>query len=898
MKVEMSSKPIPPESGKSYCASVICVVILPLALIVTALQPAVGRPLPGAEKPSAYHNAASTPAAVFPVYESRLHYVGQVWLAITTWGLMGTENTNRVSRKDREALGIDYSPSFEFPAGTRSDYLYGGGLWVGGIVGTDTLVSIPMNGVSASVDEWNGYDTTVETSSLRGSQYYSPRARAEQEYYIRYADTLVLNSIDELDGRHHRPLHVAVSQRSYAWSDQFSRQFVIIEYWIQNIGTRPINKMAFGIYMDADVLNDNQSAGSPFLDDVSGFLDKAPNFAVPDERDPVNVAWVADNDGDPVGHTFTGFSPTGAVGIRILDAPPVKDFSFNWWLIGGTAAQNWGPVKAGARTPGAGNGVGAPFGDRNRYYVMTNGEVDYGQLFANIDYTAEGWRPRLRAGGCDIADGLDTRQVISCGPTCDPVLPGDSVPFVIAMCGGEPLHWDADLDFDCYDPYAYMSSLDFTSLTYAADWASWVYDNPGVDSDGDGYAGEYHLANCDSVVFGIGYGCDTIYYTGDMGPPPGEDRPECVDFGGRPDFGKPDAPACPELTIETRPGQVIISWDGRFTETVEDRGSGQLDFEGYRLYISRIDAEQLYALVGQWDIEDYVLMYYYPREREWLQLGDPFSLEQLQDTTMFGPGFDPSLYDRPRLDNECLKYLVYDPRRGRLIERCCYLVPAFNNRGNEYDAGGGRIEENLIQRIRTDTLIDVFGDTLPYGVYEAVINNLNGAVGQYVSVTAFDYGSTRLNIQSLETRKGAPACTEFALPVYSADVVEDTGLHVTVYPNPYKIAFEGVDGRLTTYYDLGFEAPEKRQAGRDLDEQDRRIWFINLPRDATIRIYTLDGDLVRTIDHHDGAYTTDYSSRAYWDLVTRNTQAVVSGIYIYRVDSKLGSQTGKIVVVK
>ena len=300
----------------------------------------------------------------------------------------------------------------------------------------------------------------------------------------------------------------------------------------------------------------------------------------------------------------------------------------------------------------------------------------------------------------------------------------------------------------------------------------------------------------------------------------------------------------------------------------------------------------------QWDIEDYFLRVYHPDLDEWVQMGDPFNVTQLRDTSMFGPDFDPTLYDRPRLDDQCLTYPVYNPRTGRMVDRCAYLEPAYENRGNAYGIEDGVLDSNFIQRIATDTLIDELGDTLTYGVYVATLTNMNPSVGQYVSVTAFDYGSAQLNIQSLETKKGAPGCTEFAIPVYSADVVEVDSLKVSVFPNPYKIAFEGHDGKRTTYYDLGLEAPEKRAAGRNLDEQDRRIWFINLPREATIRIYTLDGDLVRTIDHYDEAFTSDYSSRAYWDLISRNTQAVVSGVYIYRVDSDLGSQVGKIVVVK
>ena len=875
--------------------------IISLAVLMPFLMSSVARAraLDTGLKPLHHRPDLPKPAVAFPVYESRLHYAGQVWLAITTWGLLGTEGANRINPKDLEVLGIDYSPSFEFPAGTRNDYLYGGGLWVGGIVGPDTLVSIPMNGVSAPIDEWTAYDTVTESSSLRGSPFFSRNAKAEQEYFIRLYDTLVLNSIDELDGRRHVPLNLEVSQTSYAWSDQFSRQFVLIQYWIRNIGGRPIDKMTFGIYMDADVLNISGSSPNPAQDDVSGFLATAPNLALPNIIDPMNVAWVADNDGDPIGGTFPSLSPRGVVGVRILRAPPVQDFSFNWWLIAASASQNWGPVKAGERAPGQGGGLGAPSGDRNRYFVMANGEVDYGQLEANIDHSADGWRPRLRSGGCDIADGLDTRQVISAGPACEPLMPGDSVPFVIAVCGGDVLHTNGNLDFDCTQPFTYIRSLDFTNINFAATWAAWVFDNPGVDTDGDGYRGEYHLANCDSFnIFGIGFGCDTLFYTGDMGPSPAPGLPECIDLGGEPDFGKPDAPACPDLGVETRPAEIIIRWDGRFTETVLDRSANKIDFEGYRLYASRIDSEQLYALVAQWDAEDYVLMVYDPELRTWTQRGDPFTRKELQDTAMFGPDFDPALYDRPRLDDQCLLYPVIDSRTGRITNRCAYLAPAFSNRGNSYEVDDGVVEHNMIQRIRTDTIIDELGDTLTYGVYEAILKNMNSSTGQYVSITSFDYGSSQLNIQSLESKKGAPGCTEYAIPVYSADVVEDSTLKVAVFPNPYKIAFEGRDGKMTTYFDLGLEAPEKKAGGNDLDEQDRRIWFINLPNEATIRIYTLDGDLVRVIDHQAGAFTTDYSSRAYWDLVTRNTQAVVSGVYIYRVDSKLGVQVGKIVVVK
>jgi hypothetical protein len=35
-----------------------------------------------------------------------------------------------------------------------------------------------------------------------------------------------------------------------------------------------------------------------------------------------------------------------------------------------------------------------------------------------------------------------------------------------------------------------------------------------------------------------------------------------------------------------------------------------------------------------------------------------------------------------------------------------------------------------------------------------------------------------------------------------------------------------------------------------------------------------------------------------WDMITRNTMMVVSGIYYFVVDSEYGSQTGKIVIIR
>lgn len=76
--------------------------------------------------------------------------------------------------------------------------------------------------------------------------------------------------------------------------------------------------------------------------------------------------------------------------------------------------------------------------------------------------------------------------------------------------------------------------------------------------------------------------------------------------------------------------------------------------------------------------------------------------------------------------------------------------------------------------------------------------------------------------------------------------------------------------------------------------QDRRLRFVNLPAQATIRIYSLAGRLVDQIHHDD---PTD-SGTASWDLRNRTGLRVASGVYFFHVIDSAGQRyVGKFVVV-
>ncbi len=86
--------------------------------------------------------------------------------------------------------------------------------------------------------------------------------------------------------------------------------------------------------------------------------------------------------------------------------------------------------------------------------------------------------------------------------------------------------------------------------------------------------------------------------------------------------------------------------------------------------------------------------------------------------------------------------------------------------------------------------------------------------------------------------------------------------------------------------------PYIAHASWETKEGIRKIQFTHLPDVCTIRIYTLAGDLVKTIEHDDGTGTED------WDMLSLNQQGIATGVYFYHVQSKYGEKMGKFAVIK
>ena len=150
----------------------------------------------------------------------------------------------------------------------------------------------------------------------------------------------------------------------------------------------------------------------------------------------------------------------------------------------------------------------------------------------------------------------------------------------------------------------------------------------------------------------------------------------------------------------------------------------------------------------------------------------------------------------------------------------------------------------------------------------------------YYSVTAFDLGNPITGVEPLESSYGYNA-TRVIPGVASKEFVGRK--EVRVVPNPYRIDVD--------YDVLRWENPDRT----GWNEHKRRIDFINLPPKCTIRIYSLGGDLVDVIEHDD-----ELKANESWNLISRDVQAVVSGIYLFSVEEHPSGnvQVGKFVVIK
>jgi hypothetical protein len=859
-----------------------------------------------------------------PDYCIAEHNVGRLVLSVTNVGSFGSLLYQDIAAEVSCFTG-ERVMSCEYPKGSRTQYLAGTALWVGAVVGRDTLVSTGPDWFPTRTCEF--YPDAAPFGGMTMRSTIDPArpefkdAVSEQDYICTYYDTCLHCSgvgNDAIDNRAHRPLNIEVSQRSFGWSYAYAQDFVLVDYSIRNIGEERLNRVYMGVYVDVDIY-DPSVAGGGQLDDICGFRKYQPalylNESCAADSDEVNVAWSADNDGD------LGLRPVpNATSTRIVRTPSDSlEVSFNWWLTAYTdPGLDFGPqARRSYRDFGTGR-LGSPEGDRNKYHVLRNGELDYDQpRTATISQLDSVWLPPAPEWASLWAQGVgDVQYLLSFGPFG--IDPGQSLPITLAYVGGIDFHTEEDNFLNLPDnPDSWYEHVNFDSLSSAATWADWVYDNPGVDTDSDGYAGEFTICNlssdstwkCDTLTDSSAdpdttfvycrweYDlADTIWRKGDgvpdfrgASPPPSPAAYSIVDAHGNTVRG---------LRVEPTTSRIRLLWNGVLSETTPDVFTRDLDFEGYRLWIARDSRVSSYSVAASYDIEDYNQWEYVPARRSFVLLESPFTLAELRcmyadscgDTNWHpqnysrsrplivagGPGEeDRAYYFEPHEHNQSI--LANDPVNATTPIRKIYPTaprPPIN------DPDSIRV----LFPNGADSVYLTEEGFIKYYEYEYTFENLLPTVPYYLNVTAFDFGSPKTGLAPLETSPTLRPMVTYPQP--SIDEIATTNAEVYVYPNPYR-----ADG---DYRERGFEGRDRHD--RPVD-RTRAVHFANLPARCTIRIYTIDGDMVREL-FHDVDPSDPLANHDTWDLITRNSQQPVSGLYYWTVEDDSGHvQIGKLVLI-
>jgi hypothetical protein len=385
--------------------------------------------------------------------------------------------------------------------------------------------------------------------------------------------------------------------------------------------------------------------------------------------------------------------------------------------------------------------------------------------------------------------------------------------------------------------------------------------------------------------------------------------------------------ANPNRIVAAGDKQVTLAWDN-LSEVTPDPKSRLLDFRGYRVW----KAANWLRPVGSAG----------PSDNDWSLLGE-FSQFHGYVEVEGGPGrtwvLQQQNYSKSSpTDSVCPSVFVPnhvfpDGRVGPATVEICLQV------GDLWDRSSGQVikaepidcalkcdelGKNCVCDVRSACITDVMTwaeescytappdmqpipsrwerrTRYPVGRYRLVDRDVKNGFVYFYSVTAFD--ST--GVSKMHGRRSAMA-SDGVVPQAATRL----GKSAFVVPNPYR----------------GMRNIIERSSAWDLtptgsDPTGTHIDFMGLPPGKwSIKIFTVSGDLVQTLRSEDainesirtpvtgadGVTVPGYNvqqdnpndGQASWNLISRNGQDIVSGIYLFTVESDGGTQRGKFVVIR
>ncbi len=827
-----------------------------------------------------------TPDIVGP---GKVSTVGNLWVKLTNIGILGNPFT---------ALSSD--PSMQWPGSSGVEHMFFCGFWVGA---KDASVSDPalLRRVSQNT-EWRPSTLAPEDRIYTTFEGQSGGARLSDDDADQMVDEDRLDGHDN-DGNNgvdedyaaisqqmftciirddtpqateaafaekHVPRGLEVQASSYAFSVPGANDFTSFEFVIENVSNNVLDSVYIAFQIDQDVgplsnpryfSDDLAEPRFPQGPDPTVLMDfddptnpNAPYLETILANDPryqfglclqdtifVHGFSTVDDDGDegkaPSASTFILLGhTTDPTGLR---APQRVGFHFFKWFQPGT------PFAQG----------GFPTNDLERYQIISSTQnIDQETGFINQEAAMAG-------------EGMDYFELCSVGPFLD-FAPGEKISAAIAVAA-QNVDYSKSAD-DLWGRYraCILNAIDATKTyrgTYEArqgipvpaegvDFGreTGIIAPPGqqisnISDCHDDSTGAQRIVRDDEYTW---FDLDCNYCTGVAGQVLKR-------------FVASAPPPNPRLFTEAADRKVLVHWDN-LSEYTPDPARGFFDFKGYKIW----KAANWTRPVGSTG----------PGDELWSLVGTY------------------SLYDR----HNPLKYVC--PSSTGADSICSDTTTVFLNRitGHKIfpnpvpciEATMGVCDEAIADKPilkpngQDSTVVALHVAKYPIGRYTFEDPNvLNGFVYFY-SITAFDSTGKGTGIAKLE---GRPAAVEAdgVQPQGSLASTQANDGKIYVVPNPYRA---GADWDLTP---------------NAVDPTGTHIDFFNMPSGTwLLRIYTVSGDLVEEIHSSDlqpngrPQKETPDDGQASWNLVSRNGQEVVSGIYMFSVEGDGKTQQGKFVVIR
>jgi hypothetical protein len=723
---------------------------------------------------------------------------------------------------------------------------------------------------SGANDDWNGGDDVqIDEDFLNGLDDDGDgavdedfEAVAQQMFSCQYIDTSPFTQESEPD---HTPLNLLVQQRSFAWATTGANEFIGFDFKIWNTGTETLSDVFLAFFVDADA--GPKDHDSYWVDDKGGYVEVdttvvdetvPPDAPCRDRRVVMNMAYVRDTPDSEINEEQGG--------VRGGDVPGF----FGGMFLGHTTDPNGieAPSQVRIRRARFFAGGSAPYPDGdprndNEAYDLISGE---GVPLSNETVKVE-----------------DYRYVISAGPFRS--LPADTfLTFQTAFVIGEGRGGlidnavQAQLIYD--GAWRNADENDQTGAggkelcvrprTLGETFAVW--DDP---CDTTGTETRFNWPGfCDPTVY-VNNDCDgctplasedepgpeqLVHWVGTVAPPPPLTNADGSGVGISPGGNR----------------SVRLQWDN-LSELKADPIQRKLLFEGYRIW--RVEGWRRPVGSTGPSTEEWQLVAQIVRHPD-----SPPDTCWVQDPKVAGARIPFLFNTRNFLGN-----WVPDDPGGILPDDPCVACPDFcwPNRNFLVDETLVPIETGIATGDTTPGFERA--DLYPVGRYNYVdAAGIKNGMIYFYDVTAFSawddiqVSGTDTLVRHFELG-GRPVAreTQRIVPAWSA---QDTKNEIYVVPNPY---VQGDRTILPWGWDL---------IPSDSDPTGTRLAFANLPIGRNvIKVYTLGGDLVQTIDHN----SETASGTAYWNLVSRNGQDIVAGVYLFTVKTETdGTKVGRFVVVR